>query len=416
MTPARPAPLIVRRALGAPRDLRAVLDLLRAAGEPVGDSPSRWLSADVDGLALLAERRGDPLGLAVVRWLRPVGASAADAPSLAVLATLYAVDDDARDALVEAAKAEAEARGVEVLHRLRSLVEGDVAAPDVVASAVREPVVDDDAGEDLSLGDGVVVRLRTRATPRPAATLWSGAVDFRTRWQSDRAGMSWNVDGLLGSRDDEGSDALRFDPITRELRESSLRRPKRRRVDAELLARVASLPVTAGALHLVSGDGFTLAPMDVSLYDTDLGCFVALREGYADRASTEGLSPRAVPLSEHAALLIDEGAVVGWRVLDPLSHARAMGWPESRDPSAVSAARRATLAGVLYDWITIDGGAVVRPDEASDPEEIAHMVAVRDRARELADVHPGAADDAADVARDVAAHIHWSWGFFRVAE
>ncbi|MEZ4407566.1 MAG: hypothetical protein R3A52_13975 [Polyangiales bacterium] len=123
-----------------------------------------------------------------------------------------------------------------------------------------------------------------------------------------------------------------------------------------------------------------------------------------------------MPLSEHAALLIDEGAVVGWRVLDPLAHARAMGWPESRDPSPVSAARRATLAGVLYDWITIDGGAVVRPDEASDPEEIAHMVAVRDRAREIADVHPGDADDAADVARDVAAHIHWSWGFFRVGE
>ncbi|MEZ4407567.1 MAG: hypothetical protein R3A52_13980 [Polyangiales bacterium] len=241
-----------------------MLDLLRAAGEPVGDSPSRWLSADVDGLALLAERRGDPLGLAVVRWLRPVGASAADAPSVALLATLYAVDDDARDALVEAAKAEAEARGVEVLHRLRALIEGDVATPDVVAAAVREPVIDDDAGEEPRSATAWCsgCARRARLAPRPR----SGAA----RWTSVRAGRA-TARGCHGTSTGSsapattGSDALRFDPLTRELRESSLRRPKRRRVDAELLARVASLPVTAGALHLVSGEGFTLAPMDVSL-------------------------------------------------------------------------------------------------------------------------------------------------------
>ena len=411
MTPQRPAPLIVRRALGAPRDLRAVLDLLRAAGEPVGDSPSRWLSAEVDGLALLAERRGEPLGLAVVRGLRPVGASAGDAPSVAVLATLYALDDDARGALVEAASAEAEARGVEALHRLRPVATDDAA--EVAPPAESDPVYDDRSGEDFTLAEGVVLRLRTKATPRPSVTLWSGAVDFRTRWQSDRAGAAWNVEGCVGSVDVEASDALRFDARTLELRESLLRRPKRRRVDPELLAALSATPVEPGALHLASGEGFTLPPMDVALYDTELGCFVALREGYAER---DARSPRAIPLSEHAALIVDDGALVGWRVTEPLAHARAMGWPESRDPSAVSDARRAALARVLYDWMTIDAGAVVRPDEASDPEEIAHMVALRARARELADVAPGAADDAADIARDIAAHIHWGWGFFRVGE
>ncbi|MDB4932522.1 MAG: hypothetical protein JWM10_5006, partial [Myxococcaceae bacterium] len=75
------------------------------------------------------------------------------------------------------------------------------------------------------------------------------------------------------------------------------------------------------------------------------------------------------------------------------------------------------LTALLYDWMCIDAGARVRPDLATDPDDIAHMVALRDRARALAESARLAGDEAvAGVAADVAAHVHWSWGFFRVGE
>ena len=93
-----------------------------------------------------------------------------------------------------------------------------------------------------------------------------------------------------------------------------------------------------------------------------------------------------------------------------------MGWPEVRDATAPSGVSRDELAALLYDWMSIDAGSVVRPDEARDDEDTAHMRGVRDRARALAATDACAGDAVAEVARDVAAHMHWSWGFFRVSE
>ncbi len=50
-------------------------------------------------------------------------------------------------------------------------------------------------------------------------------------------------------------------------------------------------------------------------------------------------------------------------------------------------------------------------DEGGHPDEVEHMTGLRDRARSLAE---GGDDVVSGVARDVAAHAHWSWGFYRL--
>ena len=88
-----------------------------------------------------------------------------------------------------------------------------------------------------------------------------------------------------------------------------------------------------------------------------------------------------------------------------------MGWPEAREAEAPYPARADALRALLYDWMVIDASPRVAPADATSPEEVEHMAALRDRARALAE---GGDDVVSGVARDVAAHAHWSWGFYRL--
>jgi hypothetical protein len=214
------------------------------------------------------------------------------------------------------------------------------------------------------------------------------------------------VDGCVGCLDDDG-DALRFDAETRALREVYLTRPARHRLDDALLALAASAPVASGVLRVDSAAPFTLGPMDVALFDVSLGVFAAVRA----EVSADVGPLTAVAASPHLALLFAEGVYVGWRVLDPAAHARPMGWPEAREADGVDDARAASLRALLYDWMVIDASPRVHPVDAASPDEVEHMTALRDRARALAE---GGDDVVSGVARDVAAHAHWSWGFYRL--
>ena len=165
---------------------------------------------------------------------------------------------------------------------------------------------------------------------------------------------------------------------------------------------------TSSGVLRVDGDApFTLEPMDVALFDVSLATFVALREG----VSVDGPALTAVAASPHVALLFLDGDYVGWRVRDPAAHARPMGWPEAREAEAADVARAAALRALLYDWMVIDASPRVHPVDAASPDEVEHMTALRDRARTLAE---GGDDVVSGVARDVAAHAHWSWGFYRL--
>jgi len=388
-------PIVVRRALGSARDARLAADALLAAGVTAGPALAAALATDAWGLVLVATRAGAPCGVAVSRFLRAPGDGPHDAVAVALVDVLHG-DDDAREALLAAARAEADAREAA---RFVALAAQAPAAPPAAPAATSD-------ARSFTLASGVTVTLDPAATAPETSTLWSGAVAFRARWRSDRYALEWTVDGCVGCVDDDG-DALRFDAATRALREVYLTRPARHRIDEALLARAAEAPVAPGVLRLDGAAPFTLAPMDVALFDVSLGAFVALREG----VTAEGAALTAVEASPHLALLFLEGDYVGWRVLDPAAHARPMGWPEAREAEAVDAVRADALRALLYDWMVIDASPRVHPVDAASPDEVEHMTGLRDRARSLAE---GGDDVVSGVARDVAAHAHWSWGFYRL--
>ena len=195
-----------------------------------------------------------------------------------------------------------------------------------------------------------------------------------------------------------------FRSATGVLRETYLGRPARHLRDDGLLARAVAAPIVPGALRLDADRPFTLAAMDAALFDVTLDHYVALRAG------AEGGEFLAVAASPDLALLFVAGTYVGWRVRDPAAHARPMGWPEPRDVVPPVPPHAAALRALLYDWMAIDASPRVDPAAAASPDEVEHMAALRDRARILA-----AGDDAvAGIARDVAAHAHWGWGFYRL--
>ncbi len=438
------APIIVRRALSTPRDLRAVASLLRDAGIGTGDALAAALGTDAWGVVLIAERAGQGRGVAVARFLRDPGeslrvrsaivdvlhATESERPAEVLVALVTAAESeaqarecerfevmaDARDsalvtALTVAGFAQAPARRVFERRAEANEIPGDEETPEPVAAPEPQPESLTETAPLREIAAGARVRVDARASRREVSTLWNGALAFRTRWREDRFGSEWSVDGCIGSREGDG-DAMRFDAVTRALRETYLARPARVRADEELLARVASLDASPGALVLApDAVEFTLEPMDVALFDLALATFAGLRADWIERrrdALVTGAAPEldAVSVSRHVALLFDESVYVGWRVRDPLACVRPMGWPEAREAAVIPEAHRARLAALVYDWMTVDAAPRVAPAEARDPEEIAHLVAIRERAREL--------DPTAEVARDIAAHIHWGWGFFRV--
>lgn len=390
------APLVIRRALGAPRDTERVARALRDAGEPVGAALSAALREDRWGVVLLAERRGEVEGALVLRFLSPVGATPQDGPSRALLDGVFAADPEVREALVAAARAEAEARELPW--------PGD---PPREAPAARELPWPESPAERLTLVDEVAVEFVPGAAAPPLATRWSGALAFRARWTEDLTRPGWTVDGCLGAVDDEG-DALRFDRATRALREVYLARPTRVEGDSDALARVRAVVARAGRIRLAEGvSAFSLPPTAFALFDVSLDVIAALRPGALEGELT------AVAITDALALLFVDGAYAGWRVTDPIAHARPMGWTDAQTGAAPS--RRDALTALVHDWMVIDATPRARPDEVTDPEEIEHMVALRARARSLA-AQGDEGDPTPGVARDIGAHIHWSWGFFRVPE
>lgn len=389
------APLVIRRALGAPRDTERVARALRDAGEPVGSALSAALRDDRWGVVLVAERRGEPEGVAVLRFLAPVGASPQDAPARALLDGVYADDPEVREALASAARAEAEAR--------------ELPLPEAPAPAGTRAQTLAPQGETsrLALAEGVFLELVDDPASPLLETRWSGALAFRARWREDLARAGWSVEGCIGADDDEG-DALRFDRATRALREVYLRQPARVLRDPDALARVRAVSTRRGRIRLADGVAtFALPRTHVTLFDVSLDVLAALREDAGEGPLT------AVAVTDALSLLFVDGVYAGWRVTDPIAHARPMGWPDVQSGAAPS--RREALTALVHDWMVIDAGPRVRPDEVTDPEEIEHMVALRARARELA-AHGEEGDPTPGVARDIGAHIHWSWGFFRVPE
>jgi hypothetical protein len=415
MVMGRTSALVVRRALGSPRDVTRAHDALREAGVPVGASLAAALGDDRWGVVLLAERRAVVVGALVLRWVRAVGDGPEAAPSTAWVERCWSAGDDpsVAEALHDAALSEAGARGVEALTGAsRELIPE---APSEASAEAPEASVE---GPERVLAEGVTARVAASPPAPEMATLWSGAQAFRARWTADRQRLQWMIDGCVGSREADDGDALRFDETTRRLREVWLTRPSRVAFDEGVWRAAMALTAAPGALTLAGGDGFTLAAMEVGVFDLGLTGYVALRaEGFAEGA--EALSRwSALGLSPEVALLFDEaGRWSGWRVLDPVSRARPMGWPDVQEMPIREGEAREALTALLYDWMCIDAGARVRPDLATDPEDIAHMVSLRARARALAETAKERGDDAvAGVAADVAAHVHWSWGFFRVPE
>jgi hypothetical protein len=381
------ATIVVRRALGSSRDVRLAGDALRAAGMAPGPALAAALASDAWGVVLVALRGEHPCGVLVLRFLRAPG-DAHDGPVSLALVDVLDGDPDTREVLLAAARAEAEGRDA-----ARFVVD---APPLRRAAPVGDRVV-------LTLAPGVTATVDPSVQAPETSTLWSGAMAFRTRWRNDRVAPGWSVEGCLGTPDDDG-DALRFDASTRMLREVYLARPTRLRIDEAVLARAMAAPSLVGVLRLDEATPFVLPPMDDALFDVSLDGFVALRDGL----DAHGLV--AVAASPHLHLLFAEGTYAGWRVCDPVAHARPMGWPEARDAEPPSPARVEALRALLYDWMVIDASARVDPTTSESPEDVVHMVALRDRALALA-----AGDDVvAAVARDVASHTHWSWGFYRL--
>lgn len=409
----RRAALVVRRALGSPRDASRAHDALRLAGVPVGASLAAALADDRWGVVLLAEQRAAVVGALVLRWVRAVGDGPEAAPASAWVERCWSQGDDPAvvEALEDAARAEAEARGAASLRGFGGPTAAVAEA--AAAEAVAAPEVD---ARELTLAEGATARRVTGA--EPLVTLWSGAQAFRVRRASDRATSAWSADGTVGSREADEGDALRFDATTRALRECWLTRPARTAFDEGVWRAAMEVPAAVGGLTLAAGEGFALAAMEVAVYDLGLTGFAALRASdfAAGASGLDGWT--AVAVSAEVALLFDgQGRWAGWRVRDPVSRARPMGWPDVREEPPQEGATRDALVALLYDWMCIDAGERVRPDLATDPDDIAHMVSLRARARALAESAAAAGDQAtAGVAGDVAAQVHWSWGFFRVAE
>ena len=415
MLPARTAALVVRRALASPRDVARVHEALSAAEVPLGAALGAALGDDRWGVVLLAERRAVVLGALVLRWVRAVGDAPDAAPATAWIERCWSAEEDPAvvEALHDAARAEAEARGIErrieiTLPRLAEASAEGAAEP--LATADEEPV--------RTLAAGVIARVAASAGAPAMVTLWSGAQAFRARWATDRGGHGWTSAGCVGSRETDDGDALRFDAATRVLREVWLTRPGRVAFDEDVWRAALALPATPGTLTLIAGDDFALPAMDVGVFDLGLMGYVALRA----EAFAAGVLPfarwTALAVSAEMALLFDEGGRwSGWRVLDPVARVRPMGWPDVRETPPEAGEAREALTVLLYDWMCIDAGARVRPDLATDPEDIAHMVSLRARTRALAESAKRDGYDAVGgVAADVAAHVHWSWGFFRVGE
>lgn len=415
MRTGRTAALVVRRALGSPRDVARVHDALRAASLRVGASLAAALGDDRWGVVLLAERRGEVAGALVLRWVRSVGDGPEEAPSTAWVERCWSADDDATvvEALHEAAFAEAGARGIEALTGAFPALATE--APSEAVEALPAEAVE---GPERTLAEGVRARVAPPVAAQEMATLWSGAQAFRARWTADRSRLQWTTEGGIGSRETDDGDALRFDEATRRLREVWLTRPSRVAFDEDLWRAAMALPEEQGALTLVEGEGFVLPAMEVGVFDLGLTGYVALRaEAFA--AGAAALSRwTALAVSPEIGLLFDEGGRwSGWRVRDPVARVRPMGWPDVQETPIREGAAREALTALLYDWMCIDAGARVRPDLATDPDDIAHMVSLRGRARALAESAKLVGDDAvAGVAADIAAHVHWSWGFFRVPE
>ncbi|MFO0653111.1 MAG: GNAT family N-acetyltransferase [Polyangiales bacterium] len=420
--------LVIRRALGSARDARSVSALCADAGIAIGDALPSWLSSDEQGLALLAERGGRAVGVAIVRLLKRIGGGAVEA---ALLDAVYVAADARRQgvgrALVEAARAESEAREAQrfaVLARDRDeasrafLAAVGIAAGDAPAArgAAPEPSREETSGKVFQLADGVsAVFIPSAQTPETVAR-WSGAQAIRTRWRDDLSASGWSVEGCVGTRGDDG-DALRFDPTTGLLREAYLGRPVALRFDDELLARVAALPDHEGALTVsVTTPPFELAATDFALFDVSLGWLVALRAEAVEALAGDAASVTAVRLCDRVSIVFASGRYAGWRARDPVAIARPMGWPEGREPRELSADERAALTSLVYDWMVIDASPRIEPAEAEDPEDIAHMTALRERARALSE-RDGDADErdpVGGVARDVAAQILWGWGFYKI--
>lgn len=409
----RGAALVVRRALGSPRDVTRAHDALRQAGVPLGASLAAALADDRWGLVLLAERRASVVGALVLRWVRAVGDGPDAAPATAWIDRRWSADDDPSvvEALEDAARAEAEARGVA---ELRGFTEPGI-PPTPEAAPVEAPVAAE-GGRLFTLAEGATARLTAAPEAVPLVTLWSGAQAFRARRHADRTLPGWSAEDAVGSREADEGDALRFDAATRRLRECWLTRPSGIAFDETVWRTAMALEALPGSLVLTSGEGFALPAMEVGLFDLALSGYVALRSADVGPGALAGWS--AVAVSPEVALLFDaEGRRAGWRVREPVSRARPMGWPDVREEPLPAGEGRDALAALLYDWMSIDAGERVRPDLAVDPDDIAHMVSLRDRARALAEAAGAAGDEAvAGVASDVAAQVHWSWGFFRVGE
>ncbi len=424
--------LVLRRALGSTRDARVVAALRADAGLAAVDPLAASLASDEHGVTLVAEQGGRAVGLADLRWLR---AAPAGPVTTAFVEGLFVVVDargqGVARALLDAARAEVEARegaGFYVLATpddaafLRAV--GYAPSPTRVAYAPVEaaPVEAVEAEgapaiDALTLAPGVTVRLDRSAPAPESVTRWNGALAFRTRLRADLTDPSWSAENSIGTPDDDEGDAARFAPQTRALRELYLNRPIALRFDDVTLRRVSDVVDEEGALTLAPEVGtFSLAPADEALFDVSLASLVALRRGVADTLSAGAAGLRAVRVSPHVSLLFVAGRYVGWRVRDPLSQVRPMGWPEAREAAALDARARDALASVLYDWMVIDASPRVAPAEAADPDEIAHMVSLRERARALAEraAEADERDPTPGVARDVAAHVYWSWGFYKV--
>lgn len=413
------AALLLRRASRSPRDRQSVARLCGLDGEVTWDDDSTAL--------LLAELGGRAVGLARLRIEADLVPSRRG-PRVWVDALF--VDASHRRqgigrALLDACRHEAEAReAVSFGVRLDEVDEGAAAllaragfqrAPrasvwlDGPAPATRAAA----ATRTLRLGNADV-----RVTPCDAPSLltrWSGGRDVRARAPSDLAAPAWSVEGLVGTSDDEG-DGARFDPASRALRELYLRRPLRHAVaDAPLRAIAA---IEASPAHLTLAPEVTslaLPSREVALFDTSLAALVALDAAALAACGDDARGVSALAVGDGLALLVCDERCVGWRLTDPIAHVRPMGWPDAREAPPLDGDAREALGALLYDWMVIDALPRIDPVGA-DGDEIAHMVALRDRARALVPEGALPSDRVAGVARDIAAHVHWSWGFFRVGE
>jgi hypothetical protein len=266
----------------------------------------------------------------------------------------------------------------------------------------------------VSLGSGTLAEVAPEPAVEASRALWSGAQAMRTRWVRDLTDWTWTVDGLVATHD-AGREVLRFDPDTGVLREAFLPRPGALLRDDALLAAVASAERVPGSLKLstrVRGEALTACVQ--ALFPLDLAVLAAVTEELARAGPSASLW--AVGLAPGVDLLLFEGRWAGWRALDPVSFLRPMGWPEPREGRAPDPGLRGALVDLVYDWMTLDAGERPRPDEVTDPEEIAHLVGLRERARSLAREAVPEGDPTAGVAQDIAAQVHWGWGFFRVAD